>query len=159
MYYFFLTLASLKQTIMTVNQILSVKGRDVYSIPSSITVFEALRIMGEKNIGAVLVIEETVLKGILSERDYARKIILKDKSSKETLVGDIMEEEVVTVKPTDDLEFCMKLMTGERIRHLPVSENDIVIGIISIGDVVKAIIELQKSTIQYLDSYISGGKV
>jgi CBS domain-containing protein len=143
---------------MTVNQILSVKGSEVYSIPSSITVFEALRIMGEKNIGAVLVIEETVLKGILSERDYARKIILKDKSSKETLVSDIMEEEVVTVKPTDDLEYCMELMTGRRIRHLPVSENNKIIGIISIGDVVKAIIELQKSTIQYLDSYISGSK-
>ena len=144
---------------MTVNQILSVKGKDVYSIPSSITVFEALRIMGEKNIGAVLVIEETVLKGILSERDYARKIILKDKSSKETLVSDIMEAEVVTVQPTDDLDYCMELMTGKRIRHLPVSEDNVVIGIISIGDVVKAIIELQKSTIQYLDSYISGGKV
>lgn len=143
---------------MTVNQILSVKGRDVYSIPSSITVFEALRIMSEKNIGAVLVIEETVLKGILSERDYARKIILKDKSSKETLVSDIMEEEVVTVMPTDDLEYCMELMTGRRIRHLPVSEDNTIIGIISIGDVVKAIIELQKSTIQYLDSYISGSK-
>jgi CBS domain-containing protein len=143
---------------MTVNQILSVKGREVYSIPSSITVFEALRIMGEKNIGAVLVIEETVLKGILSERDYARKIILKDKSSKKTMVSDIMETEVVTVKPTDDLEYCMELMTGKRIRHLPVSEDNVVIGIISIGDVVKAIIELQKSTIQYLDSYISGSK-
>lgn len=143
---------------MTVNQILSVKGREVYSIPSSITVFEALRIMGEKNIGAVLVIEETVLKGILSERDYARKIILKDKSSKETLVSDIMEEEVVTVKPTDDLDYCMGLMTAKRIRHLPVSEDNVVIGIISIGDVVKAIIELQKNTIQYLDSYITGSK-
>jgi CBS domain-containing protein len=143
---------------MTVNQILSIKGREVYSIPSSITVFEALRIMGEKNIGAVLVIEETVLKGILSERDYARKIILKDKSSKETLVSDIMEEEVVTVKPTDDLDYCMGLMTAKRIRHLPVSEDNVVIGIISIGDVVKAIIELQKSTIQYLDSYITGSK-
>ena len=143
---------------MTVNQILSVKGREVYSIPSSITVFEALRIMGERNIGAVLVIEETVLKGILSERDYARKIVLKDKSSKETLVSEIMEEEVVTVKPTDDLEYCMELMTGKRIRHLPVSEDNKIIGLVSIGDVVKAIIELQKSTIQYLDSYISGSK-
>lgn len=143
---------------MTVNQILSVKGSDVYSIPSSITVFEALRIMGEKNIGAVLVIEETVLKGILSERDYARKIVLKDKSSKETLVSEIMEQEVVTVKPTDDLEYCMQLMTGKRIRHLPVSEDNKIIGLVSIGDVVKAIIELQKSTIQYLDSYISGSK-
>ncbi|WP_268848767.1 CBS domain-containing protein [Flavobacterium aestivum] len=143
---------------MTVNQILSVKGREVYSIPSSITVFEALRIMGEKNIGAVLVIEETVLKGILSERDYARKIVLKDKSSKETLVSEIMEEDVITVKPDDDLEYCMQLMTGKRIRHLPVSEDDNIIGLVSIGDVVKAIIELQKNTIQYLDSYISGSK-
>lgn len=144
---------------MTVNQILSVKGREVYSILSSITVFEALRIMGEKNIGALLVIEESILKGILSERDYARKIVLKDKSSKKTLVSDIMERDVVTVKTTDNLDYCMELMSIKRIRHLPVYEGDLIVGIISIGDVVKAIIELQKNTIQYLDSYISGSKV
>jgi CBS domain-containing protein len=140
---------------MTVNQILSTKGREVYSIVSTITVFEALRVMGEKNIGAVLVIEEGVLKGILSERDYARKIILKDKSSKKTPVSEIMESEVVTVTPSDNLDYCMGLMSQNRIRHLPVVENNTIIGLVSIGDVVKAIIEVQKETIKHLDSYIS----
>ena len=143
---------------MTVNQILSTKGKEVHSILSTITVFDALTVMGEKNVGAVLIIEDSILKGILTERDYARKIILKNKSSKETAVYEIMETEVVTVKPSDNLDYCMELMTAKRIRHLPVSENDAIIGIISIGDVVKAIIELQKNTIQYLDSYISGTK-
>lgn len=140
---------------MTVNQILSIKGKEVYSVLSTITVFEALKVMGEKNIGAVLIIEEGVLKGLLSERDYARKIVLKDKSSRETFVHEIMEKDLVTVKPTDNLDYCMELMSTKRIRHLPVLENDTVIGIISIGDVVKAIIEIQKETIKYLDSYIS----
>ena len=143
---------------MTVNQILSTKGKEVFSIVSTITVYEALKVMGEKNIGAVLIIEEDVLKGVLSERDYARKIVLKDKSSKKTHVNEIMETEVFTVKPSDNLDFCMDLMTARRIRHLPVLENNAVIGIISIGDVVKAIIEVQKETIQHLDSYISGSK-
>jgi len=140
---------------MTVNQILSTKGGKVFSVVSDITVFEALRVMGEKNIGAILVIDGGILKGILSERDYARKIILKDKSSKKTPVSEIMESEVITVKPSDDLEYCMGLMSGRRIRHLPVIENDIIIGLVSIGDVVKAIIEVQKETIKHLDSYIS----
>lgn len=140
---------------MTVNQILSTKGGKVFSIVSDITVFEALRVMGEKNIGALLVIDGVILKGIISERDYARKIILKDKSSKKTPVSDIMESDVITVKPSDDLEYCMALMSGKRIRHLPVIENDIIIGLVSIGDVVKAIIEVQKETIKHLDSYIS----
>jgi CBS domain-containing protein len=140
---------------MTVNQILSTKGKEVFSIVSTITVFEALRVMGEKNIGAILVIEEGVLKGILSERDYARKIVLKDKSSKKTPVSEIMESDVLTVKPSDNLDFCMSLMSQKRIRHLPVIEDEKVIGIVSIGDVVKAIIEVQKETIKHLDSYIS----
>ncbi|CAN1573755.1 COG0517 FOG, CBS domain [Flavobacteriaceae bacterium] len=140
---------------MTVNQILSTKGKDVYSIVSTIAVFEALRVMGEKNIGAILVIEDGVLKGILSERDYARKIVLKDKSSKETPVSEIMESDVVTVKPSDNLDYCMGLMSQKRIRHLPVIENEVIIGLVSIGDVVKAIIEVQKETIKHLDSYIS----
>ncbi|EIA09410.1 putative signal-transduction protein [Flavobacterium frigoris PS1] len=114
--------------------------------------------MGEKNIGAVLVIEDSLLKGVLSERDYARKIVLKDKSSKETLVSEIMEGSVITVKPTDNLEYCMELMTTKRVRHLPVIENNTVVGIISIGDVVISIIEVQKDTIKHLDSYISGTK-
>lgn len=144
---------------MTVNQILAKKGTEVYSVLPSITVYEALVNMSEKNIGAILVIKDNVLKGIFSERDYARKIVLKDKSSKETLVQEIMASDVITVKPSDNLDYCMELMYTKKIRHLPVMDNDTIIGIISIGDVVKSIIDLQKETIQYLDSYISGGKL
>jgi CBS domain-containing protein len=140
---------------MTVNQILSNKGKEVYSVLSTITVYEALGVMSEKNIGAILIIEDTVLKGILSERDYARKIALKAKSSKKTFVYEIMEKDVVTVKPSDSLDYCMELMDSKRVRHLPVKENETIIGIISISDVVKAIIEMQKATIKHLDSYIS----
>lgn len=140
---------------MTVNQILSTKGKEVYSILSTNTVYEALTVMSEKNIGAILIIEDTVLKGVLSERDYARKIVLKAKSSKKAFVYEIMETDVVTVSPSDNLEYCMELMSTKRVRHLPVIENNIVIGIISISDVVKAIIEMQKDTIQHLNSYIT----
>ena len=140
---------------MTVNQILSTKGKDVYSILSTNSVYEALTVMSEKNIGAILIIEDTVLKGVLSERDYARKIVLKAKSSKKAFVYEIMETDVVTVNPSDNLEYCMELMSTKRVRHLPVLENQIVIGIISISDVVKAIIEMQKDTIQHLNSYIT----
>lgn len=141
---------------MTVNQVLSTKGNSVYSVVSTISVYDAIKVMGEKNIGAILIIEENQLKGILSERDYARKIILKDKSSKHTLVSDIMVSNVITVKLKDDLDFCMELMISKRIRHLPVVEEGKVVGLISIGDVVKSIIEKQKETIQMLDSYING---
>jgi CBS domain-containing protein len=140
---------------MKVNQILSTKGKEVFSVPSTITVFDALGVMSEKNIGAILIIEDSVLLGILSERDYARKIALKAKSSKKTFVSEIMVKEVVTVNPFDSLDYCMELMDTKRVRHLPVSENGIIIGIISISDVVKAIIEKQKETIKHLDSYIS----
>ena len=140
---------------MKVDEILAKKGKEVFSVLPTITVYEALRVMSEKNIGAILIIEDTVLKGILSERDYARKIALKAKSSKKTFVHEIMEENVVTVKPTDNLDYCMELMDAKRVRHLPVAENNIIIGIISISDVVKAIIEMQKETIKFLDSYIS----
>ena len=143
---------------MTVNQILDVKGIEVHSILSTITVYEALKIMGEKNVGALLIIEDNVLKGVISERDYARKIALKNKSSRETFVHEIMDRDVVTVKPTDNLDYCMDLMTIKRIRHLPVVADDQVVGIISIGDVVKAIIDIQKNTIDHLDSYIMGTK-
>lgn len=140
---------------MTVNQILNTKGKNVYSVLSSTTVYEALKVMGEKNIGAILVMDDSELKGILSERDYARKIVLKDKSSKETFVHEIMESNFFTVKLSDDLDTCMELMSTKRIRHLPVLEDGIVVGIISISDVVKAIIEVQKDTINHLNSYIS----
>lgn len=140
---------------MTVNQILSVKGKNVYSILSTNTVFEALTVMSEKNIGAILIIEEGKLKGILSERDYARKIVLKSKSSKKSLVSEIMVTDVFTVSPNDNIEYCMELMSEKRVRHLPVIDNDIVIGIISISDVVKAIIDTQKNTINQLNTYIT----
>lgn len=140
---------------MTVNQILNTKGKNVYSVLPSTTVYEALKVMGEKNIGAILVMDGSELKGILSERDYARKIVLKDKSSKETFVHEIMENNFFTVKLSDDLDACMELMSTKRIRHLPVLEDEIVVGIISISDVVKAIIEVQKDTINHLNSYIS----
>jgi len=140
---------------MTVNQILNTKGKNVYSVLSTTTVYEALKVMGEKNIGAILVIDGTDLKGILSERDYARKIVLKDKSSKETFVHEIMESNVFSVNLSNNIEDCMELMSTKRIRHLPVLEDGIVVGIISISDVVKAIIEIQKDTINHLNSYIS----
>jgi CBS domain-containing protein len=143
---------------MTVDQILSKKGTEVHSIVSTITVYEALRIMGERNVGAVLVIEDNILKGILSERDYARKIVLKNKASKDTFVHEIMDKEIVTVKPADTIDYCMDLITNKRVRHLPVLLDDQVVGIVSIGDLVKSIIELQKNTIDHLDSYIHGTK-
>ncbi|SHF90288.1 CBS domain-containing protein [Flavobacterium micromati] len=140
---------------MTVNQILSTKGKEVFSILSTSTVYEALSVMSEKNIGAILIIEDTVLKGVLSERDYARKIVLKAKSSKKAFVHEIMETDVATVTPSDNLDYCMELMSSKRVRHLPVVENNIVIGIISMSDVVKAIMDMQKETIQYLNTYIT----
>ncbi len=139
---------------MTVLQILSKKGSEVVSIPSSITVFEAIKLMSEKNIGAVLIIENEELLGIFSERDYARKIILKNKASKETLISEIMSRDVITINPLETIDDCMELMSSKRIRHIPVLENDKVIGIISIGDVVKAIIQNQQATIEQLNSYI-----
>ncbi|ABQ04682.1 MULTISPECIES: CBS domain-containing protein [Flavobacterium] len=140
---------------MTVDQILNAKGKNVFSVRSTTTVYEALKVMGDKNIGAILIIDGTDLKGILSERDYARKIVLKDKSSKETFVHEIMESNVFTVQLSNNIDDCMELMSSKRIRHLPVLENGTVVGIISISDVVKAIIEIQKDTIHHLNSYIS----
>ena len=140
---------------MKVTDILSSKGSNVFSVSENITVYEALKIMGEKNIGALLVMEEENLKGIISERDYARKIVLKGKSSQETTVNEIMTKEVITVLPEDDIEKCMGLMSGRHIRHLPVMKDNKVLGVISITDVVTAIIDLQKNTITHLENYIS----
>lgn len=140
---------------MKVADILRSKGNAVYSVNEDITVYEALKLMGEKNIGALLVIEGKALKGIISERDYARKIILKGKTSHETLVKDIMTEKVIGVHPDDNIEKCMELMSGRRIRHLPVLKNDEVLGVISITDVVTSIIQMQKETITQLENYIS----
>ena len=141
---------------MKIRQILQGKKINaLFTVTSDTTVFDALVEMANKNIGAVLVIDEGKLSGIFSERDYARKIVLKDKSSKDTLVKEIMVSEVICIKPSDNLDYCMELMNTKKIRHLPVMDNDVVVGIISISDVVKAIIEIQKDTINHLNSYIT----
>ena len=140
---------------MKVADILQAKGNIIYSVTGSTTVYEAIKVMGEKNIGALLVLEGGKLGGILSERDYARKVVLKGKASRETSVSDIMTAEVITVMPSDTIETCMELMTQKHIRHLPIVESGNVLGMISIGDVVNAIIRMQKETIEHLKSYIA----
>ncbi len=140
---------------MTVNQILNKKGSDVVTVLPNITVFKAIQVMCDQNIGAILVIEDDLLKGILSERDYARKVILKNKTSKNTLVHEIMETNLTVVSLHDSIDHCMELMSRQRVRHLPVLEGETVVGIISIGDVVQAIIEVQKNTIEQLNLYIT----
>jgi CBS domain-containing protein len=127
----------------TVRDMLRTKGYDIWSITPDTTVYDALKLMAEKNIGAVLVMEGDRVAGILSERDYSRKVILHGKSSMNTPAREIMTERVMCVRPEDTAEQCMALMTEKRVRHLPVLEGDQLIGLISIGDVVKATIELQ----------------
>lgn len=138
----------------TVSQLLQAKGGGVASVTPETTVFDALKLMAEKNIGALLVMNDGALRGILSERDYARKVILLGKSSHELKVREIMSEEVVSVTPVQTVDDCMSLMTGRRIRHLPVLDEGKVVGVLSIGDLVKAVIEMQQQTIQQLESYI-----
>jgi len=141
----------------TVRQLLRTKGNDVLSVSPDSAVFEALRRMAEKNVGAVLVLEGERLVGIFSERDYARKVILKGKSSKDTLVREIMSSHVLYVRPEQTIEECMALMTGKRVRHLPVLDEKLrVVGVISIGDVVKDIISEQEFMIEQLQNYITG---
>lgn len=140
---------------MLVSQLLQQKGRNIYSVTSEISVFEALKIMGEKNIGALLVIEDSVLTGIISERDYARKVILKNRTSRDTLVKEIMTENVITVSPSNSIDECMSIMSDKHFRHLPVVDGSTVVGIISIGDIVTSIINEQKEVIQQLHSYIT----
>ena len=140
----------------TVKEILRTKGREVWSVAPDASVYDALKLMANKNVGAVLVMDANHLVGILSERDYARKVILYGKSSKDTLVQEIMTERVVYVRPEQTAEECMALMTDKRVRHLPVLEDDQVIGVISIGDVVKSIISQQEFVIEQLEHYISG---
>ena len=137
-----------------VKQILAGKPAKVYSVSPQTTVFEALEEMMNKNISALAVMENNQLKGIFTERDYARKIILKGKSSKDTLISEVMTSGVITITPQDTIDYCMNLMTERHIRHLPVIENEMVCGMVSIGDVVKSIIEVQRSTIEQLESYI-----
>lgn len=142
----------------TIRKILEKKGGQIWSVTTKSTVYDALSLMAEKSIGAVLVIDDNTLKGVMSERDYARKIILEGKSSKDVLVGEIMSPRVIYVDIDTNIEECMALMIKKRIRHLPVYENNNLVGIISIGDVVKALIDKKEVVINELENYITGKK-
>ena len=140
----------------TVGQLLRSKGSQVWSIRSDASVYEALTDMASRDVGALPVVDDGKLVGILSERDYARKVILKGRSSRETKVSEVMTSSVVTVQPEQTMQDCMELMSARRIRHLPVEKNGDLIGIISVGDVVKATIAEQAFLIEQLQSYIQG---
>ena len=139
-----------------VSSILKNKGNVIFTIVPETLVYEALEIMVEKNVSALLVMEDGNLAGIFTERDYARKVILKGKASKETTIGEIMTRDLITVAPDTSLDSCMRLMTGKLIRHLPVVDKGQLAGIISIGDVVKYIIEEQNFIIENMEHYITG---
>jgi len=141
---------------MTVQRIVEHKP-DIYSTTPDATVFEALRLMAQKNVGALLVLERGRLVGVVSERDYARKVILLGRTSRDTLVRDVMSSEVIVVRGRDTAETCMALMTTHRVRHLPVVEGDQLIGVVSIGDVVRALMGAQQDTINELVDYIKSG--
>lgn len=144
------------KTSLSVSQLLRRKGGGVHTTYPGATVYEALQHMAEKNIGALLVIEGGKLAGIFSERDYARKVILQGKTSHVTHVREIMTDKVFFVRPEDTIEECMALMTAQHIRHLPVLSNDEIVGVISIGDVVKAVIDEQGFVIEQMANYITG---
>jgi CBS domain-containing protein len=139
---------------MKVRQLIDRKSRTLYSVESEDPVLEAIRQMAEHHVGALLVMKGSELQGIISERDYARKVILHGRSSAETPVWQIMSSPVITVSPDQTVQDCMKLMTERRVRHLPVIEDGRLVGMISIGDLVKAVIEDQQLTIEQLESYI-----
>ena len=138
----------------TVKQLLGEKGRDVHAIDPDEPVLAAIQLMADRSIGAVVVMRGRELTGILSERDYARKVVLLGRSSTETRVAEIMTAKVISVTPKQDAHDCMRLMTDKRIRHLPVVNGDRVVGVLSIGDLVRAVIEEQERTIADLETYI-----
>lgn len=139
-----------------ISSVLIHKSSALWSVTPETTVFEAIKLMAEKNIGSLLVLSGGKLAGLFTERDYTRKIALHGKSSKETRVGEIIPAEVITVTPDDSVEACMRLMTNNRVRHLPVVEGANVIGIVSIGDLVNWIISTQNAHIEQMEQYISG---
>lgn len=140
-----------------IGAILSQKTGEIFSIVPQATVFEAIEMLDQKNVGALLVMEGDKLVGMFSERDYTRKVVLRGKRSRETMVSEIMSTDLKLTTPQDGVESCLRLMTDKRIRHLPVMQNNAVIGIISIGDLVKWVIATQSAAIAHLESYISGG--
>jgi CBS domain-containing protein len=142
--------------MQTVNQLLRVKGGQIFSVTPTDSVLRAIEIMATRHVGALLVMQQGSLLGIISERDYARKVILKNRSSHDTPVGDIMTSPPVTVSPHDTVHHCMELMTEGRFRHLQVVEAGRVVGMLSIGDLVKAVIEEQRGQIEQLERYIAG---
>jgi CBS domain-containing protein len=140
----------------SVGSILSHKGSAVWSIAPNSMVFDAIQLMADKNVGALPVVENGQLVGMISERDYTRKVVLKGKSSKDTPVGEIMTQEMITVNMADSVNDCLRVMTDSRIRHLPVMEGRKLVGLVSIGDLVKWIISAQTATIDALEKYITG---
>jgi CBS domain-containing protein len=140
----------------TIDAILKTKTADLWSIPPETTVFEAIRLMAEKNIGAVLVTDDNKLVGIISERDYTRKVALKGRSSKETAVREIISTPVPIASPAHTVEECLRIMTDNRVRHLPVLEAEKIIGVVSIGDLVNYIISAQNVAIKQMENYIAG---
>ena len=143
-------------TTSTIGEILNFKGKQVWTVPPDTTVYNALVLMAEKNIGALCVTEGERLIGIVSERDYTRKIVLRGKSSRTSLVREIISGHIISVSPESTVEECLHLMTDNRVRHLPVMENGKLAGLVSIGDLVNYIITTQRSTIEQLQTYISG---
>ena len=140
-----------------IGAILTQKEGSVFSIAPDALVFEAIQLMAEKNVGALLVIKGKKLVGIFSERDYTRKVFVRGKSSKETRVDEIMSSNVTVTHPNEGVDDCLRLMTDKHIRHLPVLEGDKIVGVISIGDLVKHVISCQSAAIAHLENYISGG--
>lgn len=140
----------------TVSSILRSKGHHVWSVSPDESVFQALRLMADKDVGALVVIANETLVGIISERDYARRVVLQGKSSKDTPVRDIMTSPVVSVSPDQTVDDCMRIVTTKRIRHLPVVQDENVVGVVSIGDLVQRVISTQGEIIQYLQEYIVG---
>ena len=139
----------------TVRQLLGAKAPEVFAVTPDDSVLDAIKLMAQKSIGAVLVMQDAQLAGIVSERDYARKVVLQGRSSSDTPVGDIMTADVVTVRLNDTVDHCMQIVTDRRIRHLPVVESGSVIGVVSIGDLVKAVIEDQQLELDQLQRYIA----